>query len=253
MNVIEAYHKRLEVIKSLISRADLEESLHLLGEEPLRHCVLNEANKVTIATQFQFLVDTVDGIYLKYVGNRRICTWIYTRKRFLLDAATYLAADIIRQCDSDVMFKHVYESTVKGLIASLNSDVDLLNALLTLKNNPENKSEEELKKDNLNDYELSDNGRLNELMDTFRKENPLPEPIKIWCTTTTPGLINPYDCDTCPNRPNPDKPVFGDTPCTWCPKRQVTCGVDTNKFTCYTNSDINGTDGVTLWSNAEVK
>lgn len=31
------------------------------------------------------------------------------------------------------------------------------------------------------------------------------------------------DCATCPNRPNPDKPVVGDSPCTWCKKMQPYC------------------------------
>ena len=31
------------------------------------------------------------------------------------------------------------------------------------------------------------------------------------------------NCDTCPNKPNPNKPIFGDSPCTWCVKRQATC------------------------------
>ena len=31
------------------------------------------------------------------------------------------------------------------------------------------------------------------------------------------------DCDTCPNKPNPDKVVFGDTPCTFCEKMTPKC------------------------------
>ena len=38
-----------------------------------------------------------------------------------------------------------------------------------------------------------------------------------WATTTWP------DCDTCPNKPDPNKLVVGDTPCTWCKKNQLYC------------------------------
>ena len=31
------------------------------------------------------------------------------------------------------------------------------------------------------------------------------------------------DCDKCPNKPDPNKMVVGDTPCDWCPKKQLTC------------------------------
>ena len=31
------------------------------------------------------------------------------------------------------------------------------------------------------------------------------------------------DCDTCPNKPDPNKLVVGDTPCTWCKKIQPYC------------------------------
>lgn len=31
------------------------------------------------------------------------------------------------------------------------------------------------------------------------------------------------DCDTCPNKPDPNKLVVGDTPCTWCKKNQPYC------------------------------
>lgn len=41
-------------------------------------------------------------------------------------------------------------------------------------------------------------------------------------TTTTDSL----DCATCPNRPDPNHPIVGDTPCTWCRKNQPYC-------TCY--------------------
>lgn len=32
-----------------------------------------------------------------------------------------------------------------------------------------------------------------------------------------------YDCDKCPNKPDPNKITVGDTPCTWCKKRQPYC------------------------------
>ena len=38
-----------------------------------------------------------------------------------------------------------------------------------------------------------------------------------WATPTWP------DCDTCPNKPDPNKLVVGDTPCTWCKKNQLYC------------------------------
>ena len=31
------------------------------------------------------------------------------------------------------------------------------------------------------------------------------------------------DCDKCPNKPDPDKIVIGDSPCTWCKKNQPYC------------------------------
>ena len=39
------------------------------------------------------------------------------------------------------------------------------------------------------------------------------------------GLSCSYslDCDTCPNKPDPNKLVVGDTPCTWCKKNQPYC------------------------------
>lgn len=38
--------------------------------------------------------------------------------------------------------------------------------------------------------------------------------------TVTYTSAKPLDCATCPNRPDPDHPTFGDTPCTFCPKMQ---------------------------------
>ena len=59
------------------------------------------------------------------------------------------------------------------------------------------------------------------------KPRPEPNPINplnpyiIW-TTNTPGYN--LDCATCPNRPDPNKPItVGDTPCTWCKKNQPYC------------------------------
>ena len=40
--------------------------------------------------------------------------------------------------------------------------------------------------------------------------------------TTTPAIDWP-DCDKCPNRPDPNNPVIGDSPCTWCKKMQPYC------------------------------
>ena len=41
-------------------------------------------------------------------------------------------------------------------------------------------------------------------------------------TYTTTATSWP-DCDTCPNKPDPNKLVVGDTPCTWCKKIQPYC------------------------------
>ena len=41
-----------------------------------------------------------------------------------------------------------------------------------------------------------------------------------WTTATWP------DCDTCPNKPDTNKPVVGDTFCTWCKKIQPYCTSD---------------------------
>ena len=47
-----------------------------------------------------------------------------------------------------------------------------------------------------------------------------PYPYITW-TSTGAGTI---DCETCPNKPDPSKPVVGDTPCTWCKKNTPYCG-----------------------------
>ena len=53
-------------------------------------------------------------------------------------------------------------------------------------------------------------------------------------TYTNPGP----DCETCPNRPDPNKIVIGDTPCTWCEKNRITCtsSPDTNSKTFSINT-----------------
>ena len=47
---------------------------------------------------------------------------------------------------------------------------------------------------------------------------------KIYYTDTS--MQSSYDCDKCPNRPDPSKITVGDTPCTWCKKRQPHCVSD---------------------------
>ena len=46
-------------------------------------------------------------------------------------------------------------------------------------------------------------------------------------TTTTASWP---DCDTCQFKPDPNKVVVGDTPCTWCKKKQLYCV--SNGITC---------------------
>lgn len=48
---------------------------------------------------------------------------------------------------------------------------------------------------------------------------------KIYYTNTQDITLenNLYDCDKCINRPDPSKPVVGDTPCTLCKKNQPYC------------------------------
>lgn len=48
------------------------------------------------------------------------------------------------------------------------------------------------------------------------------KPLKIFYTNTLDN--NSYDCETCPNKPDPAHPVVGDTPCTWCKKNTPYCG-----------------------------
>ena len=46
-------------------------------------------------------------------------------------------------------------------------------------------------------------------------------PGVVWNT----GINGELDCDKCPNKPNfkDGEIIFGDTPCTWCPKMQPKC------------------------------
>jgi len=68
-------------------------------------------------------------------------------------------------------------------------------------------------------------------------------PNVVYCNDnkTSTGYL---DCATCPNRPNPDKPTIGDSPCTWCPKMQPYCttttstGIDFNNTTSYTGIKV---------------
>lgn len=60
----------------------------------------------------------------------------------------------------------------------------------------------------------------------FADEKPFNSPNIYYINTQDTTL----DCDKCINKPDPNKPVFGDTPCTWCKK---------NVPYCSTNTDIN--------------
>lgn len=53
-----------------------------------------------------------------------------------------------------------------------------------------------------------------------------PNPNTIW----SPNISDWPDCATCPNRPDPLKPVLGDTPCTLCRKMQPTCSSTLEKI-----------------------
>ena len=48
-------------------------------------------------------------------------------------------------------------------------------------------------------------------------------PNVIYTTTNPSNTQNYLDCETCPNRPDPNNPVFGDTPCTFCKKMRPVC------------------------------
>jgi len=46
-------------------------------------------------------------------------------------------------------------------------------------------------------------------------------PLNIQYTNTLENSF--YDCDKCPNKPDPTKIVVGDNQCTWCKKNQPYC------------------------------
>lgn len=49
---------------------------------------------------------------------------------------------------------------------------------------------------------------------------PYTHPYTLW----TNNIPNWPDCDTCINKPDPNKPIqFGDSPCTYCKKNQPYC------------------------------
>lgn len=63
---------------------------------------------------------------------------------------------------------------------------------------------------------------------TWEKDKSIPAtPLNPY--GTNPFTTNWPDCETCPNRPNPDKLIVGDTPCTWCPKMKPYCTCDSTK------------------------
>lgn len=49
------------------------------------------------------------------------------------------------------------------------------------------------------------------------------DPTNVWISYTDAGIQNTLDCDKCPNKPDLSKITVGDTPCTWCKKRQPYC------------------------------
>ncbi len=59
----------------------------------------------------------------------------------------------------------------------------------------------------------SDSGRDNH-------EEIIKPPYVTWNVN---GELSVKDCETCPNRPDPNNPVFGDTPCTFCEQRMPKC------------------------------
>ena len=48
-------------------------------------------------------------------------------------------------------------------------------------------------------------------------------PNVVYCNT--PTYTGALDCDKCPNKPDPNKIVIGDTPCTWCKKNMPYCTI----------------------------
>ena len=67
---------------------------------------------------------------------------------------------------------------------------------------------------------------------------------KIYYTDTS--MQSTYDCDECPNRPDPNKITVGDTPCTWCKKRQPHCASD--GIVCASASASYTVDPKDLWA-----
>ena len=65
---------------------------------------------------------------------------------------------------------------------------------------------------------------------------------KIYYTDTS--MQYAHDCDKCPNRPDPSKITVGDTPCTWCKKRQPYCLSGTVSYT----SESYTVDQKDLWA-----
>ena len=51
------------------------------------------------------------------------------------------------------------------------------------------------------------------------------KPLNVIYTTgyVTNPLKKTFNCEECINRPDPDNPVVGDSPCTWCDKLQPKC------------------------------
>jgi len=73
--------------------------------------------------------------------------------------------------------------------------------------------------------------------------DPITKPYITWESPYVGGWDGdqPYDCNKCINKPDPNKPIqAGDTPCTWCKKNLPHCScTDCN---CYSASDCKATD-----------
>jgi hypothetical protein len=69
--------------------------------------------------------------------------------------------------------------------------------------------------------------------------NPITKPYITWEHPYVGGWDGdqPYDCEKCINKPDPNKIVVGDTPCTWCKKNLPYCtsavNLDTKSVTTY--------------------
>lgn len=68
-------------------------------------------------------------------------------------------------------------------------------------------------------------------------------PNVIWTTTTSDSWP---DCETCPNKPDPNKIVVGDTPCTWCRKNQPYCAYNYNNTALKYTVDTSAVNEVKL-------